>query len=379
LTNFNNISPSQFALGDKLNDVQFAIQSEGGTSVAGVKAPYSTFLGNLGQALRPYPQYDDIQGDCCLENVGHSSYEAMVTSLDRHFRQGFNLKVSYTWSKNETDADSTIPFSYDSYRTQSQNSTDHHAEKSVSIQNVPQQVSISYLYQLPFGKGRRFLNNNRALDLVIGGWEIGGIQRYQSGQPVDFGCATGAPYYQNCFRFTRGPAATYGGFASAAYRQNKNKPSFFNGESWFKPAYRPPGTISPTDPGVPMTDAAFVDENREGPTFDPGVYWLRAPSAGCNDGCSFDPYVFGTGISRVTEETTGPAYKAEDFSLLKNFSVTERVKFQMKLEAIDAFNRHRMGLPDVEPGDYTGSSGFGIPTSVDYGPRNLQVTGRINF
>ena len=128
-----------------------------------------------------------------------------------------------------------------------------------------------------------------------------------------------------------------------------------------------------------MADAAFVDENREGPTFDPGVYWLRKPSAGCKDGCSFDPYFFGTGISRVTEEITGPNYLAEDFSLLKNFTVTERVKFQLKLEAIDAFNRHRMGLPDVEPGDYGGSSGFGIPTYVDYGPRNLQVTGRINF
>jgi hypothetical protein len=122
-----------------------------------------------------------------------------------------------------------------------------------------------------------------------------------------------------------------------------------------------------------------VDENRAGPTFIKGVYWPRSPSAGCIDGCSFDPFVFGTGIPRVTEEITGPAYKAEDFSLLKNFAITERVKFQFKLEAIDAFNRHRMAMPDVEPGDYTGSSGFGIPTAVDYGPRQVQVTGRINF
>lgn len=374
LTNFNNISPSQFALGDQLNDIQYAIPTQGGVSSTGVKAPYSTFVGNLGQAIRPYPQYDYIQGDCCLENVGHSSYEAMVASLNRHFRQGFNLQVSYTWSKNETDADSTIPFSYDSFRSQSQNSSDHHAEKAVSIQNTPQQLSISYLYQFPFGKGKKFLNNNRTLDLIAGGWEVGGIQRYQSGQPVDFGCATGVPYYQNCFRFTRGPAAT-GGFASAAYKANKNKPSFFNQESWFKPAFRPAGVISSTDPGVPLQDAAFVDENRE----NPGPNWLRKPSPSCADGCSLDPYVFGTGIPRVTEEITGPLYKSEDFSLLKNFTITERVKFQLKGEAIDAFNRHRMAMPDVEPGDYTGSSGFGIPLAVDYGPRSLQVTGRINF
>ena len=191
LTNANNISPTYFSLGDKLSDPQFAIQTEGGTSVAGIAAPYSTFLGNAGQALRPFPQYDYIAGDCCLENVGHASYEAMVASLNRRFRNGFNLQVSYTWSKNETDADSAIAFSYASNRAQSQNSDDLRAEKAVSIQNTPQQVSISYLYQLPFGKGRQFLNKNKVLDYVIGGWELGGIQRYQSGQPLDFGCATG--------------------------------------------------------------------------------------------------------------------------------------------------------------------------------------------
>ena len=378
LTNFNNISPSQFSLGDQLDNSLYNIP-EGGTSITGVKAPYPTFVGPLGQALRPYPQYDFIQGDCCLENVGHSSYEAMVASLNRHFRQGFNLQVSYTWSKNETDADSTIPFSYDSFRSQSQNSTDHRAEKAVSIQNTPNQLSISYLYQFPFGKGKKFLNNNRALDLLVGGWEIGGIQRYQSGQPLDVGCASGIPYYQNCIRFSRGPAAISGDFASAAYKQNKNKPSIFNGESWFKPAYRPSGTISKSDPGVPMSDAAFVDENREGITNN-GSSWLRKISPSCN--CSLDPFVFGSGIPRVTEEFTGPMYKAEDFSLLKNFAITERTRFQLKLEAIDAFNRHRMAFPDVEPGDFTGSTGFGVPTGVsgvDYGPRNLQVTGRFNF
>lgn len=375
LTNSNNAPVSSFALGDRLSDPQFAIQTQGGTSVTGVKAPYSTFLGNLGQAIRPFPQYDYIAGDCCLENLGHSSYEAMVVSLNRHFRQGFNMQVSYTWSKNETDADSAIAFSYANNRSQTQNPTNLRGEKAVSIQNTPQQISISYLYQLPFGKGKMLLNKSRALDYIVGGWELGGIQRYQSGQPLDFGCASGIPYFQNCIRFSRGPAAEVGGFASAAYRKNKNHPNFFNGESWFKPAFRPAGVISSSDPGVPLDQAAFVDENRE----SPGGGWLRKPSPGCNDGCSLDPFQFGTGIPRVTEEITGPLFKSEDFSLLKNFSIKENVKFQLKLEAINAFNRHRFGLPDAEPGDYTGSNGFGIATFSDVGPRNLQITGRLNF
>ena len=384
LSNDNNISTNNFTLGDQLNDPQYAIQTQGGTSVTGVQAPYSTFLGNLGQAIRPYPQYDYIAGDCCLENLGHSSYEAMIVSLDRRFRQGFNLQIGYTWSKNLTDADSTIPFSYAGNRSQTQNSSDYRQEKSVSIQNTPQQLSISYLYQLPFGKGRQFLNNNHALDLLVGGWEIGGIQRYQSGQPIDFQCATGIPYYQNCIRFSRGPAANPGSLASSAYRRSKNHPSIFNGESWFNSVFRPAGQLSPTDPGVPMSEAAFYDQNREGHAqYDNSSFWLRKSSPQCNDGCSLDPFLFGTGIPRVTEEVTGPMYLAEDFSLLKSFAIREGFRFQLKLEAIDAFNRHRMALPDTEPGDYyTGvalSGGFGIPNAVDYGPRNLQISGRFNF
>ncbi len=386
LTNPNNIDPKYFALGDHLDDIGSAITTQGGSSM-GVNAPYSTFMGNLGQALRPFPQYDYIADDCCLENVGHSSYDAMVASLNRRFRQGFNLQVSYTWSKNLTDADSSIPFSYVGYRSQTQYSNNLRLEKAVSIQNIPQQLSISYLYELPFGKGKRFLNQNRLLDTVVGGWELGAIQRYESGQPVDFGCAAGAAYFQNCFRFTLGSGAFGSNFASSDYRKNKNGPSYFNQKSWFKQAYRPSGAGGTTDPGVPLANAAFVDMNREGVT-STGQYWLRTPSPSCADGCSYDPFVFGTGIPRVTEAITGPMWLSEDFSLLKNFSITERMKFQFKVEAIDAFNRHRMGLPDMEPGDYPSygangsplpSTGFGIPTYVDYGPRNLQFTGRINF
>ena len=84
-------------------------------------------------------------------------------------------------------------------------------------------------------------------------------------------------------------------------------------------------------------------------------------------------------MPRVTEAITGPIYQAEDVSLLKNFAITEGVAFQFKAEAFDIFNRHRFGIPDSSPGDASGASGFGIPTYTDYGPRNMQVSGRINF
>jgi hypothetical protein len=373
LTNYNNISKQYFALGDKLNSGQFYIPQGGSNS--GVKAPYSTFAGNLGQALRPFPQYDFIQGDCCLENLGHSSYNAMVVSLERRFRQGLNLQASYTWSKSLTDADSAIPFSYVSGNQleQGQDNTNLKLEKAVSVQNIPQTFSLSYLYQLPFGKNRKFLSSNRLLDFLVGGWEIGAIQRYQSGQNISFGCASGIPYYQNCISFTEGPGANGShDFTSAAFKANKNGPNQFNGQSWFKPAYRPAGTNGPGDPGVGMAQAAFVDQNAEGPGR------TRALDPGCGGGsCSFAPFSLGN-IPRVTQAVTGPTYKSEDLSVLKDIHLTERHTLQLKAEAIDLFNRHRFALPNLNPSASTGN-GFGIPTGTDYGPRNVQLTAKFNF
>jgi hypothetical protein len=154
----------------------------------------------------------------------------------------------------------------------------------------------------------------------------------------------------------------------------------FNGESWFKPAFRAAGTNGSTDPGVPLADAGFVDQNREG---SPASGWARPFTTDCGDQaagnyCSSYPFRFGN-IPRETESITGPAYKAEDVSLIKDFHLTGKVAFQLKGEAFDVFNRHRMGLPDQQPADSYQTLGFGIPGGVDYGPRNMQVTGRINF
>jgi len=378
LSNINNIDTKYFAEGDLLSNSKYFIPLGGSNS--GVNAPYANFQGSVGQALRPFPQYDYIQGDCCLENLGHSSYESMIVSLARRFRNGFNLQASYTWSKNLTDADSTIPFSYVSGNQleQAEGSSNLKLNKAVSVQNTPQQFSLSYLYQLPFGKGRRWVNHNTVLDILIGGWQVGAIQRYQSGQPIGFGCATGIPFYQNCITYDAGPASANGtSFASAAYKKNKNGPSYFNGESWFKPAFRAPGTNGTGDAGIPMSQAAFVDQNRE------GAGWTRPFTTDCGDQeagnyCSSLPFSLGN-LRRETEAITGPIYKAEDVSIIKNFQIKGRVAFQLKGEAFDIFNRHRMALPDLQPGDSTQATGFGIPTGTDYGPRNMQVTGKITF
>ncbi len=333
LENVNNMPLADIALGDTLTR-----NIPQGGSFNGINAPFPTFTGQVQHALRPFPQYDFIATDCCLQNVGHSSYEALIASLARQFRNGLNLQLSYTFAKNETDADSILP-GINAGVAQDQDVFNHRLEKSVSTQNIPNTFVASYLYELPVGKGKAFLNRGGISDFVLGGWEIGGIQRYQSGQPFSFGCATGIPGYQNCIRFTRDPNQP---LANPAYAANKHKANLFSGIPYFNPK-------------------AFIDPNATA---------LRATRPN-------GAYELGTGIPRVTEEITSPLWITEDFSLIKNFPIKEGASFQLKVEALDAFNRHNFSIPDQAPND--GPGRFGVANATDYGPRNLQITGRIDF
>src|SRR5205823_10180959 len=96
-----------------------------------------------------------------------------------------NVLASYTYSKLLTDSDSTFPF-FSSFNTNAfgaQNPNNFKAEKHPSYQDLPHAFVLSYLYELPAGPGRKYLNHGPA-SKVLGGWQIGGVHRYQSGSPV---------------------------------------------------------------------------------------------------------------------------------------------------------------------------------------------------
>ncbi len=328
--NINNIPISAFSIGNELNAPVVG-------NTAGVAVPFTGFTNLWGtgapvqRALRPFPQYDYIDTGCCLQNVGMSTYNAMLVSLNRRLRNGLTLQVSYTWAKNLTDADSALPNNGISV-SQVQNPDNLHQEKAISAQDIPQTFVFAPLYQLPFGKGKAFLTHG-VPNLVAGGWEIGSVQRYESGQPVSFCCATGIPGFENSIYYSRNPTQS---LKSTNYQQGKLNPFIPAESSYFNPA-------------------AFIDPNSTA---------VRGTGA----------FTFGN-IARVTGEVRTQKYLNEDFSLLKNTQVTERVVFTLKGEFLNAFNRHQFALPDVNPTDGT----FGVPTGTVNTPRNLQVTGRITF
>lgn len=194
----NQANPAYLSLGSELL-MDSSCLSAGtcpNAAAAGVKLPYAGFSGPLNQALRPFPQYGDFnQEDNSFspDRTGNSTYHAMQAQVNKRFAQGLNFLVSYSISKNITDADSAGPGVSGFIGTNSfigQNSYDRKAEKAVSQLDTPQSLVASFFYELPMGRGKKFLNTSGWANRVIGGWSVSGILNYHSGLPTEV--------YSNC-------------------------------------------------------------------------------------------------------------------------------------------------------------------------------------
>ncbi|MCU1258498.1 MAG: TonB-dependent receptor, partial [Bryobacterales bacterium] len=120
----------------------------------------------------PFPQYGFI---LLTYNGGWSSYNGLTARLEKRFSNGLFLLASYTWSKSldlgSTDEGSAVSANFKNW------------DKGRSAFDVPQRLVLSYVYQLPFGRGKRFGNNmNATLDKIAGGWQVTGITTFAAGQ-----------------------------------------------------------------------------------------------------------------------------------------------------------------------------------------------------
>ncbi len=372
IENINNMPKSNFSRGDGL--VNYNLDANG------VASPYTGFNGNVQQALRPFPQYGFIATDCCLQNVGHSSYEALITSVERRMRQGLNLQASYTWSKDITNADSLLP-GINGGVNQEQDPFDSKSQKSLSIQDIPNTFVASFLYEFPFGKGKSFLNfSNPIARALVSGFELGGVLRYQSGEPTSFGGATGIPGWDNFIAFSRIGAGSLESNARRNgtidpfrnLRANGNVPGPDpNVDSEFNGLFRRdtvPTAANPVTYSTLQTSPALYDQN-QGPN-----RVLRAVQTGTCPTCDNGGYLFGN-VPRVTGELRNYRYNNEDFSFLKKTPLTERTTLFLKIEMLNAFNRHIFGTPSTNPYD----NFFGVPTYTIDLARKIQLTGRIQF
>lgn len=129
------------------------------------------------QLLRPYPQY--LQVLFPREGYGHGNYHSMQLSVERRYANGLTLSASFTGSKTianvfESDASEAFP----------QNALyNPRYNRSIETNDIPRRLVMSYYYDLPFGKKKRFLNEG-PLAAIIGNWQVSGITVFQSGTPL---------------------------------------------------------------------------------------------------------------------------------------------------------------------------------------------------
>lgn len=185
----NGLNPKYLSLGSTLGQKATAANTPGGL-------PYPSFAGSSGsveQALLPFPQYAGVSDE--YPQVGNTSYNALQLTLKQRAVHGLTYTVNYTWSKTIDDVNGfrsgyAIPAGV-VYGTTKEVPQDSMA-RSLSAIDIPQNLTIYGVYQLPFGKGQMG-GSNPVMRAITGGWAVSAIFKHTSGMPLQItskDCAT---------------------------------------------------------------------------------------------------------------------------------------------------------------------------------------------
>ncbi len=287
----NQLDPKYLSLGSTLN--QSVPNPFFGLGTLGFFPSATT---TRAQLLRPYPQFTDLTP---LYSSGASSnYHALQVSFGKRLSRGMQIDGNYTWAKNIEEG------------LTHQDSYNIRGDRGLASIDIAHRFVISYLYELPFGKGRKFGSSAPGiLDAFIGGWQFNGITNFQSGTPLTI-------------------TAT-------------------NSAGIFNPLTRP--NTNGNNPNL----SGKVDE-RLNKYFDTSVY--SQPVA----------FTFGNVGPAVNIRNDG--IKNFDLSLFKQFAPLEKLRVQFRVEALNAFNTPRFGSPNTS----VTSTTFGQISSQANSPRQLQ-------
>jgi len=250
--------------------------------------------GTIGSPAHPRPI--DIPGVGPLNQIGmygSSNYEALQVKFQKRFSGGLQLAAYYVYAKQMDLAGSSFGLT----RTP-QNPYNWGADWASGNYDIRISFKASYVYQLPFGRGKRWLaDSNGVIDAILGGWNVSGISTYSTGVPVNVTIA----------------------FDNANIGTNSQRPDYIPGF--------PARVISPTD--------------KTHGWLNPASYMV-APQ-----------YTFGD-LGR--NSARAPGVENWDLAVYKNFDIHEGLYCQFRVEAFNLFNHTNFGAPN---GTF-GTSSFGI-------------------
>ncbi len=180
LNPIDQLSPQYLSLGPILGDLVTSPQA----IAAGIKSPYPAFVSQFGssatvlQALLPYPQFASIFNN--FDDKGSALYNAMQIQVEKRYSNGLSFLVSYNLSHMMSNTNS----GFTSFGGAALNKNNQKAEWSVDNNDQPEMINIAATYELPFGKGRRYMNQGGVKNAVLGGWVISPLLTYASGTPL---------------------------------------------------------------------------------------------------------------------------------------------------------------------------------------------------
>jgi hypothetical protein len=240
-----------------------ALPEFAGSSIAGQNTSRS-------QLLRPYPHFS---GMTATFSAGFSWYHALEIKAERRFSRGFTLQAGYTWSK-AMEAVSKL------------NATDPWPTHSISTLDRPQRLAATGIYEMPFGKGKRFLGGSPGwVNQIVGAWSVQGIFQGQGGPALGFG-----------------NVIFNGNLHDIVLPRTQRKV-----ERWFN------------------IDAGFERDTQKQLGSNIRTFPLRL-----------------TGFRQ-------DGHNSWDLSVLKDFRITEKITFQFRAEAQDAMNHAMFGGPNTSP------------------------------
>lgn len=310
----------------------------------------------MAQSLRPFPQYGNI--DNLQQPVGSTSYNGLLTKVQKRFSGGLTMLLSYTFSKTLGDVDSfqgALAGAQNAIfaRSFQQDFYDNRSERSVTSSDIPHVLALSYTYELPIGPGKPLVNKGGAVGKIVGGWQVSAIHLYQSGRPL---------FLEYQAFGANDPLRANDGFSF--------RPNVVAGAPLVNPAYNRscsgplPATAGRQSCQFYINPAAFV-----------------APPAG----------EFGNAPKLFSNLRAQPYYN-EDISISKRTAITERIVINFQANFFNAFNRVVLGtggapttIFNLAPKDLNAASlqnsntPFGILTSQQNGARRIQFGLKLEF
>lgn len=282
--------------------------------------PVSLLSPTFSKANTPYPQYGTIAGAI---NESKSNYNSLQLQVNHRLSTGLSFSGNYVWSHFLDDIDSAGWGGRGGTQVY-QNAYSAASNYGNSNFDIRHAIKGMMVYELPFGKGRRFLNSNAFLDEVVGGWQTSATLWWHTGQPYTVIAANNNSASEN-------PGGT-------------------NESSQFLNVV---GNPVPSNPTLQNWYSANA---------------FAQPNAG----------TFG---DERRNQFFGPRFSEVNFSLGKNFAVTERIGFQFRIDSYNIFNHPSFSNPNT--GQSFGTDGAptssGNITSTASGPRSFQLNARISF